>query len=461
MRRIELFYSFITLIIDILLLIGIFLFAYYLRYFYTVTSLPYGVKIDLRDYITLLFLLVPIWIAIFFFAGVYRIEGTRRIFSELSSIFGAVTFSVVITITLMFILKNIDFSRLMLIYIWILALLSLSLFRIIFYFVRRFLIRYGIGVKKVLFIGKNEAVKKLARFFDDNPSFGFRVVRRVENYQGLKITRINQLIDDYRVNQIILGEPFKEPEKNLKLMSLAQERQVIFSQIPSLYELRKGAFNINTVGDVPLLRFRQTPLDGWGRIVKRIIDFVISFLALVILSPFFLIIALLIKIDSPGTIFFKQKRVTKRGYFYLYKFRSMVDKADKLKKRLMSRNERKEGILFKIKNDPRITRLGKILRKTRIDEWPQFINVFKGEMSLVGPRPHLPSEVKKYKKRHKIVLLIKPGITGMAQISGASDLNFEDEVRLDAYYIKNWSLFLDFIIIIKTFGVVFRGQGAA
>jgi len=177
--------------------------------------------------------------------------------------------------------------------------------------------------------------------------------------------------------------------------------------------------------------------------------------------PFFIIIAAVIKIDSKGPVFFKQKRVAKRGYFYLYKFRSMVDNAESLKKKLMHKNERKEGILFKIKNDPRITKAGKILRKTRIDELPQFINVLKGEISLVGPRPHLPNEVKKYKRRHRIVLAIKPGVTGMAQVSGASDLSFEDEVRLDAYYIENWSLFLDFIIIIKTFMVVFKGQGAA
>ncbi|TSC91473.1 MAG: putative glycosyltransferase, partial [Candidatus Berkelbacteria bacterium Licking1014_96] len=138
----------------------------------------------------------------------------------------------------------------------------------------------------------------------------------------------------------------------------------------------------------------------------------------------------------------------------------MVDNAEELKKKLQNLNERK-GPLFKIKNDPRITRVGRFIRKTRIDELPQFLNVLKGEMSLVGPRPHLPTEVKHYKKHQRKVLFIKPGMTGMAQVSGASDLDFEDEVKLDAYYIENWSLFLDFIILIKTMGVVFKGQGAA
>ncbi|MBU2595866.1 sugar transferase, partial [Patescibacteria group bacterium] len=458
--RIELFYSFITLIVDIFILLGIFLSSYYFRYSFNPFTFPYGVKIDLKEYLSLLFLLIPVWIAIFFSLGVYRLEGTRKIFSELSSIFWAVTFSVVMTTTIMFILRDIGFSRLMLIYIWILALLAFSLFRILFFYLRRYLVRFGWGVKRVLIIGQNEATESLKQFFAQNPGYGYRAAYQIKNGRDLKLTELNQLIKNYRLNQIIQGESSIDPEKNLKIMRLAQEKQLIFSQIPTLYELRKGAFKIETIGEVPLLCFRRTPLDGWGRIIKRVVDFILALLALIILLPFFLIIALIIKLDSAGSVFFRQKRVAKGGYFYLFKFRSMVDEAEKLKKKLMHKNERKEGILFKIKNDPRVTRVGRVLRQTRIDELPQLINVLKGEISLVGPRPHLPSEVKRYKKRHRIVLLIKPGITGMAQVSGASDLSFEDEVKLDAYYIENWSLFLDFIILIKTIGVVLRGQGA-
>ena len=409
----------------------------------------------------MLFLLIPVWVAIFFSLGVYRLEGTRKIFSELSSIFWAVTFSVVITTTIMFILKDIDFSRLMLLYIWVLALFSFSLFRILFFYLRRYLIRFNLGVKRVLIIGENEATESLKQFFIQNPGYGYKVAFQIKNGKRLKIQRLSESIKKYHLNQIIQGDRLVKPETNLKLMLLAQEKQLVFSQIPTLYELRKGTFMVETIGEVPLLRFRRTPLDGWGRIIKRMIDFIFSLIMLIILSSFLLVVALIVKIDSRGPVFFKQKRVAKFGYFYLYKFRSMVQDAEELKKKLISKNERQEGPLFKIKDDPRITRVGRIIRKTRIDELPQLINVLKGEVSLVGPRPHLPSEVKRYKKRHKIVLLIKPGMTGMAQVSGASDLSFEDEVKLDAYYIENWSLFLDFIILIKTIGVVLRGQGAA
>lgn len=460
MRRIELFYSFFTLVVDIFLLLGIFLSAYYFRYSFNPTTLPYGVKIDFKEYSSLLFLFIPVWITIFFSLGVYKLEGTRKIFSELSSIFWAVTFSVVMTTTIMFILRDVDFSRLMLIYIWLLAFLSLSLFRIIFFYLRRYLVRFGLGLKRVLIIGRNEAIITLSQFYNDNPGYGYKIAHTIKNVKRLKIKKIGKLISQYRVNQIIQGESFEIPEKNLKLINLAQEKQLIFTQIPTLYELRKGSFKIETVGDVPLLRFVRTPLDGWGRIVKRVFDFILSLIALIVLSPFLLMTALIIKLDSFGPVFFKQKRVAKNGTFSCYKFRSMVDNAEELKKKLQNLNERK-GPLFKIKNDPRITRVGRFIRKTRIDEFPQLINVLKGEMSLVGPRPHLPTEVKHYKKHQRKVLFIKPGITGMAQVSGASDLDFEDEVRLDAYYIENWSLFLDFIILIKTIGVVFRGQGAS
>jgi lipopolysaccharide/colanic/teichoic acid biosynthesis glycosyltransferase len=183
---------------------------------------------------------------------------------------------------------------------------------------------------------------------------------------------------------------------------------------------------------------------------------------LIILSPLFLILSLIIKIDSAGPVFAQLERIGEGGEkFVLFKFRSMIRDAHQLKKNLIALNERNDGPLFKIKNDPRITRFGRFLRKTSLDELPQLFNVIKGEMSLVGPRPHEPEEVAKYQKHHRKVLTIKPGITGLAQISGRSDLNFEEEVKLDTYYIENWSLKLDIQIIIKTPFIVLTTKSAA
>jgi len=185
-------------------------------------------------------------------------------------------------------------------------------------------------------------------------------------------------------------------------------------------------------------------------------------LVLVVSSPIFLTIAILIKIDSAGPIFVKLERIGEKGKkFTLYKFRSMVKNAHSLKKDLVEFNERADGPLFKIKNDPRITRIGRFLRRMSLDELPQFFNVLKGHMSLVGPRPHEPEEVSKYERWQKKLLAIKPGITGLAQISGRSDLKFEEEAKLDIYYIENWSLKLDWQIVFKTPWVVLTGRSAS
>lgn len=185
--------------------------------------------------------------------------------------------------------------------------------------------------------------------------------------------------------------------------------------------------------------------------MKRAFDIVVAALLLLILSPIFLVIAIWIKIDSPGSVFYASKRVgTRNSVFGLLKFRSMVVNAEKLKEQLLAQNERQDGPMFKMKNDPRVTRSGRFICKWSIDELPQLWNVIRGEVSLVGPRPHEPHEVAQYQKHHKRLLDIKPGVTGMAQVSGRSDLVFEDEVRLDTYYIEHWSLWLDIKIMLQT-----------
>lgn len=207
----------------------------------------------------------------------------------------------------------------------------------------------------------------------------------------------------------------------------------------------------------------KNPFTGWRGGVKRVIDLIGASFGLTFLAPLFLIIAFFIKWDSKGPVFAKiRQRVGMGGEeFFMYKFRSMIEGADKYKEKLMHLNEREagEGPLFKIKNDPRITRVGKYLRATRLDELPQLINVIKGEMSLIGPRAHEPQEVAQYDEKEKKVLNIKPGMSGLAQIRGAEEVPFEEENKLDRKYIKNWSLFLDLKILVKTIVFVFTNKG--
>jgi len=263
------------------------------------------------------------------------------------------------------------------------------------------------------------------------------------------------------VDEIMLTDLNYSEDGILELVDFCHENHIIFKYIPNIYKTLTANFDIDIVGGLPLIELKRTRLDGWGKVAKRTLDISASILGLIILSPFFLAIAIAVKTDSSGPIFVRLKRISRNKEFGLIKFRSMVANAEELKVSLVSLNERKDGPLFKIKNDPRITKVGRFIRRYRIDELPQFWNVFVGNISLVGPRPHQPDEIALYQKHHKKVLAIKAGATGLAQVSGSSDLPFEREVALDTFYVENWSLWLDIKIILKTVFKVFTDKSAA
>jgi exopolysaccharide biosynthesis polyprenyl glycosylphosphotransferase len=316
----------------------------------------------------------------------------------------------------------------------------------------------GFGRRRVLVIGQNKEASRIRDVFDKFPYLGFKVMEIVPT--DLSRERLLLKLNKLKIDDIIQAEPRVNRELAQFLEELARVKGITLHFIPDLYEISIAKVDLDSYAGIPLLTVRKTSLDGWGRIYKRVFDLIISGLLIIIFSPLFLVVAIAIKLNSRGSIFFRQLRVGRDDEFKIFKFRSMVDNAEDLKSDLVRQNERK-GPLFKIKNDPRITSVGRFLRKTRIDELPQLYNVFCGEMSLVGPRPHLPEEVAKYEKHHQEVLTIKPGMTGLPQISGASDLDFEEEVTLDTYYIHNWRFWLDIIILAKTGLVVLKSKGAA
>jgi exopolysaccharide biosynthesis polyprenyl glycosylphosphotransferase len=215
---------------------------------------------------------------------------------------------------------------------------------------------------------------------------------------------------------------------------------------------------LSFLNQMPFLTFRNTPDNYLALKFKSILDYVISIMVIVLLSPFMLVIAFLIKLDG-GPVFFQQKRTGLNGrHFMCYKFRTMIVNAESLQQSLMTQNEQ-EGPVFKIKHDPRVTKIGHFLRKTSLDELPQFINVLKGEMAVVGPRPPIPSEVKQYQRWQNRRLSMKPGITCIWQVSGRNNIPFEQWMKMDMQYIDTWSLKLDLIILLKTVRVVFTGDG--
>jgi exopolysaccharide biosynthesis polyprenyl glycosylphosphotransferase len=276
------------------------------------------------------------------------------------------------------------------------------------------------------------------------------------------IERLVTLLHEYSVNGVILSAKHSYFEQVEEVIRACELEGVEAWLVADFFKTQISRTSFDDFYGRPVLVFRSTPEASWQGVLKQVIDAIGAALLLVLLSPFFLFFALLIKFTSPGPIMFKQQRSGLNGQpFTIYKFRTMVTNAEQLKHELESMNEM-TGPVFKVSRDPRITPVGKFLRKFSIDEWPQFFNVLRGEMSLVGPRPLPVDEVKRFNDlAHRRRLSVKPGLTCLWQISGRNNVsNFKDWVRLDLEYIDNWSLWLDLKILWRTVPVVLMGNGA-
>ncbi|MDP2103946.1 MAG: exopolysaccharide biosynthesis polyprenyl glycosylphosphotransferase, partial [Candidatus Gracilibacteria bacterium] len=273
-------------------------------------------------------------------------------------------------------------------------------------------------------------------------------------------TQIIKFIRSQKIDEILLVHTDFTPEELQEIFEYARIYGVRYRYIANSFETSKLNTEITFLGKIPVIEIHSIGLTPWGRVSKRIFDIIFSLATLSILSPLLIVVAIMVSVGDGHYPFYKSKRVGKDGkIFPMYKFRSMRMGAEQEKAKLLAQNQRKDGPLFKIENDPRITPFGRFIRRFDIDELPQLANVLIGDMSLIGPRPHLPEEVKLYKEHQKRVLTLKPGITGMAQSHGRHQNTFDDEVRLDTFYIENWSLLLDLKILLKTIGIVLARKG--
>ncbi len=313
-----------------------------------------------------------------------------------------------------------------------------------------------------LVIGEKGDRERLIRALDASPS-AYKLVGALDLSDGnVDLPRIREMLDETEVrNVILIGAERLADEEFLDLLRSIRLRKVKLRVVPGAVTLMKSKPVFSEYVGVPLFEVGYPRLDNTQRSLKRLLDVVGSLSGLALLSPLLLTVVTLIKLTSPGPVFFKQKRVgADEKIFLCYKFRSMYQDAERRQAELEARNEAEGGVIFKIKNDPRITPIGQFIRRWSIDELPQLINVLLGEMSLVGPRPLPLRDFERMGELHKKRLAAIPGITGYWQTSGRSDLSFEDMVRLDLYYIENWSLSLDIKIILKTVSAVLRHQGA-
>lgn len=348
-------------------------------------------------------------------------------------------------------------SILTIFYFWLLTVLTVIVLRAVYRLVVSALLRRGYAGRRIILVGTSRSGSELMRLFA-KPERGYKVEYHIT--QNMK--QVPQLIRDCCPDEVIQADPELPTDLVLEMIEACHDVHADFSFAPNLFEVLAANVRITRIGSIPLMELKRTPLDGWGKIVKRSLDVVLTLHFMIVAVPVMLIAAVLIKLQDGGPILFTQERVSPLGNFRMLKLRSMVIDAERLEDNLRQQaNERQEGPLFKMKADPRITPLGHFLRSSRIDELPQLINVLRGDMSLVGPRPHLPKEVSRYSRYHRSVLAVKPGLTGIAQISGSAKLGFEEEVRLDTAYIENWSLLKDVEILIKTpFVILFQRQGA-
>jgi len=355
-----------------------------------------------------------------------------------------------------------------------LAILFVVLGRLLVRAIQRFLLSKNIGVHRLALIGDESSVATVNEELSRKPSLGFRVVRTYAHLDSAAADELKKLRRQGGLDEIILDNPNATHKEALQILRFAEQNHLVFKYSADVFEAASARTEIHTYGGTPIIEIKRTPLDGWGAIYKRLFDIVGSLILIVLTSPIMLITAIAILVESGRPIFFKNERVGERGqHFQTIKFRSMYQKfsigsqkglgdqaaARKLEAELISKQS-KQGPVYKITADPRITKIGKFIRKYSLDELPQFFNVLSGKMSLIGPRPHQPREVQNYKPEQIKVMAIKPGISGMAQISGRSDLQFDEEARLDTYYIENWTPLLDLYILLKTPFVVIFNRGA-
>lgn len=401
-------------------------------------------------------------------ARLYSTDRYLSIIQEWGKVSRCVIFASVIAALLIFILKVNIFSRLIFLESLLLLTVSLSSWRTIKRIYTRYLLRQGFFNYNVLIIGAGKIGFALTEQILDNPNLGIKIIGFLDDskehgangFRVLgKIKDLEEVVRKYFIDDIYITIPSERKATSDVILRAARLKKSV-RIVAEHFDLPYRKVRLDYVGFMPLITYIEEAPHASEHFIKRFLDVAVAGFTLILLLPLLLIIALLIKLDSPGPILYVSKRCGKKGrVFNFYKFRSMVEDADSRKEELKSRSE-VDGPIFKMKKDPRITRLGRFMRKYSLDELPQLVNVIKGDMSLVGTRPFPVEETARIENKYVTRLNIKPGITGLAQIHGRSDLPFKQWARWDTWYINNWSFGLDLKILLRTITVVLKGTGA-
>ena len=457
-------------LLDVLCINVAFFVAWYLRY-----VLELGREVSEFNYLTwdsylwIQATLTVVLVGIFAMRGLYTERARQSLTEEASIIVWGTLIGVALLIVGVFYFRPFGYSRLIFVYAGLLVPGMLLVVRAGDRLIRDARRRRGLGLRRVIVVGGGDIGRRIVQSIIAQPEIGYRLVGFIDDDTSADLGRIQWLggtqavarvIEEHSVDEVIIALPASRQDHITEILGACDRRNVIFRLVPDLLQLSLDRLDVVQLSGIPLISVRDAYMPPSYLVLKRAVDIVAVSLILVLSSPLWALVALAIKLDSRGPVLIRQTRVGRGGRtFDFYKFRSMRQDADKQLSKLLTKNEA-SGPIFKMRNDPRRTRVGAVIRRLSIDEMPQFYNVLRGDMSLVGPRPPFAWEVEKYKDWHHKRLSVAPGLTGLWQVSGRSDLPFDEMALLDLWYIDNWSLGLDLKILIRTVPAVLTGRGA-
>lgn len=454
--------------IDVVITVFSYIGAWYVKFYVMKWDIPAeGVgALSMSAYFKMLFFIVPVYMILYYYSGVYRPRRTMKRRYEVGNIIKANTIGLVLFIVGLYIIKQMHISRKMLVIFYVMNVILTVLSRVFIRWMLSHFRKRGYNLKHILLVGYSRAGEEYIDRILGNPQWGYHVCGILDDtvpagtlYKGVKVLgrvdNLHVILPENKLDEIAITLALKDYERLEEIVDICEKSGVHTKFIPDYNSMIPSRPYTEDLFGLPVINIRHVPLTNTGNIfMKRCMDICGSLFGIILLSPVFLICAMLVKFTSEGPIIFKQERVGLHNKpFYMYKFRSMAQQLE---------CDEKKG--WTVKNDPRVTKVGKILRKTSLDELPQLFNILKGDMSLVGPRPERPQFVEKFKEeipRYMVKHQVRPGLTGWAQINGyRGDTSIKRRVEYDLYYIENWTLWMDIKIIFLTFFTGFINKNA-
>ena len=466
----------LLVIADAITLVIAFTVAYVIRVKYD--PRPLRDSVHALDYVYSLLFIIPMWLIVFAVLGLYKTSILNQRLVMWAKLILGCFIGILLIIGWAYVANKPFFpARLVPVYALMISSVLLIVERELVNFIKKIFYKHGLGISRVLLVGSSKTTRDIAISLADTKTSGFQIVAilgpdeilpddlAIIHYKTTKEALGNIARD--RITSIIQTDLSENKARDKEIFEASEQNHLYYNFIPSQIEFYSGKNTIDVMLGYPMISVYQTPLVGWGAIVKRFFDIILSIIIIIILSPIYLLVTLLQLIFNPGPVFYISKRLSQFSEpINLIKYRSMDARYGSRDAALEFTDMGRYDLALeyektrKVKNDPRITWFGKFLRRTSLDELPQLFNVLKGDISLVGPRPILPQELKYVNNKRSLLHSVKSGLTGLWQVSGRSDLNFDKRIKLETFYAENWSVWLDIKILFKTVLVVIKGKGA-